>query len=273
MYSCTDLSLDAGKRSILKDVNFSVTPGQFTALVGPNGAGKSTLLKALANENKQYKGAVQINGQAIQTYSVKELSKQRAVLSQNNTIQFGFSVEQIVGLGRFASLLSKKEDQTIIDEVVSLTGIESLWTRQYTTLSGGEQQRVQLTRVLVQVWEESLYPRYILLDEPTSSLDISQQQQIFRLAKNACKRNIGVMAIIHDLNQAVQFSDTLYFLKNGKIISHGESKTVFNKLNIEETFGCRVNFYHDECSDCPFIIPQGMDDSYERIQRNKLVIN
>lgn len=273
MYSCTNLSFDAGKNSILKDVNFSIAPREFTALVGPNGAGKSTLLKSLANENKSYKGEVNINGQPITKYSVRELSKQRAVLSQNNSIQFGFSVEQIVGLGRYASELTKKEDQHIIDEVVSLTGIESFWTRQYTTLSGGEQQRVQLTRVLVQVWEESLYPRYILLDEPTASLDISQQQQIFRLAKNACKRNIGVMAIIHDLNQAVQFSDTLYFLKNGEIISHGESKTVFNKMNIEKTFGCRVNFYHDECTDCPFIIPQGMDDSYERMQRNKLVIN
>jgi iron complex transport system ATP-binding protein len=227
----------------------------------------------MANENKRYKGVVQLNGKEINSYSVRALSKQRAVLSQNNSIQFGFTVEQVVSLGRYASTLTKSEDQSLIEEVVSLTGVASLWTRQYATLSGGEQQRVQLTRVLVQVWEESLTPRYILLDEPTSSLDISQQQQIFGLAKKACTRNIGVMAIVHDLNQAVQFSDTLYFLKNGSIVSYGETKSVFNKINIEETFGCRVNFYHDPCTDCPFIIPQGMDDSFERNQRNKLVIN
>ena len=123
------------------------------------------------------------------------------------------------------------------------------------TLSGGEQQRVQLARVLAQVWEQKSFPRFVLLDEPTSSLDIAQQQMIFSLVKQACERNIGVLAIVHDLNQAVQFADQLYFMREGTVIAQGETKAVFTKPIIEETFCCRVNVYHDPCTNCPYIVP------------------
>jgi iron complex transport system ATP-binding protein len=109
--------------------------------------------------------------------------------------------------------------------------------------------------VLAQVWDESLYPRYILLDEPTSSMDIAQQEVIFGLTRSVCSRNIGVMAIVHDLNQAVQFSDYLYFMNEGRITANGPSHDVFTKSNIENTFCCRVNVYHDPCNNCPYIIP------------------
>jgi iron complex transport system ATP-binding protein len=159
-------------------------------------------------------------------------------------------------LGRHGHHSTKKENADILEEVMELTGIAAFRERNFLTLSGGEQQRVQLARVLAQVWEETVYPRYILLDEPTSSLDIAQQQLIFSLAKKVCERNIGVMAIIHDLNQAVQFADHLYFLRNGNIVASGDAQQVFTKSNIEETFCCRVNVYHDPCNNCPYIIPE-----------------
>ena len=124
------------------------------------------------------------------------------------------------------------------------------------TLSGGEQQRVHLARVLAQVWELKSFPRYILLDEPTSSLDLAQQQLIFGLVKHACERNIGVLAIVHDLNQVTQFADKLYFLKEGSIVAGGKPSEVFTKPIIEETFCCRVNVYHDPCTNCPYIVPE-----------------
>jgi iron complex transport system ATP-binding protein len=171
-------------------------------------------------------------------------------------VQFAFSAMQIVMLGRHAHRTLRSENERIVKEVMALTGIEAFRDRNYMTLSGGEKQRVQLARVLAQVWDETVYPRYILLDEPTSSLDIAQQQQIFGLARQVCERNIGVMAIVHDLNQAAQFADHLYFLKDGKIVASGGAREVFTKPNIEETFCCRVNVYHDPCNNCPYIIPE-----------------
>jgi iron complex transport system ATP-binding protein len=143
----------------------------------------------------------------------------------------------------------------VLEEVMALTDIEGWNERNYLTLSGGEQQRVQLARVLAQVWEVQSYPRYILLDEPTSSLDIAQQQLIFSLVKHACERNIGVMAIVHDLNQVAQFADNIYFLKGGKVVAQGNINEVFTKSIIEEMFCCRVNVYHDPCTQCPYIVP------------------
>jgi iron complex transport system ATP-binding protein len=256
MYQATKVSLRVRDKFILRDVSLTLRPGAFTAIVGPNGAGKSSLLKVLAHEHAPYEGEVLINGKSITTYKVKDLSKVRAVLPQSTAVHFAFTTKQIVMLGRHAHATTVKEDQAIAEEVMHLTAIHELGDRNYLTLSGGEKQRVQLARVLAQVWEETLYPRYILLDEPTSSLDIAQQQNIFSLAKAVCQRNIGVMAIVHDLNMAVQFADHLYFLKDGKIVANGDSENVFTKSNIEETFCCRVNVYRDPCNNCPYIIPE-----------------
>jgi len=256
MYQANNISLRIRDKFILRDVDLTLKPGAFTAVVGPNGAGKSSLLKVLSNEHTPHQGEIVINGESINTYSAKELSKVRAVLPQNTSVQFAFTAEQIVFLGRHAHTSTQNENKDIVDEVMTLTSISELKDRNYLTLSGGEKQRVQLARVLAQVWEETVYPRYILLDEPTSSLDIAQQQNIFSLAKAVCQRNIGVMAIVHDLNMAVQFADQLYFLKDGKIVANGESEKVFTKSNIEETFCCRVNVYRDPCNNCPYIIPE-----------------
>ncbi len=271
MYKASDIYLRVRNKPILSGVSVSIHPGSFTAVVGPNGAGKSSLLRVIAHEHSAYEGEVFVNGKKITSYSSKELSLIRAVLPQNTSVQFSFSVKQIISLGRHAHRTSSRQNENIIAEVMSLTDTDKFSDRNYLTLSGGEKQRVQLARVLAQVWDESVYPRYILLDEPTSSLDIAQQQHIFNLAKRVCERNIGVLAIVHDLNQAARFADHLYFLKDGKLIDSGTPKQVFNKQIIEETFCCRVNVYHDPCNNCPYIIPdrEMLSTDYS----NKLKIN
>jgi iron complex transport system ATP-binding protein len=256
MYLASNISLQIRNKVILDDVSISIKPGTFTAVVGANGAGKSSLLKVLASEHTQFNGAVTINGKKVTAYSAKELSLVRAVLPQSTTLQFAFSVEQVVLLGRHAHRTTASVNQQIVNEIMEITGVAELRDRNVMTLSGGERQRVHLSRVLAQVWEETVYPRYILLDEPTSSLDIAQQQNIFSLAKRVCERNIGVLAIVHDLNQAVQFADQLHFMKAGKVVASGDAQNVFTKVNIEETFCCRVNVYHDPCNKCPYIIPE-----------------
>jgi iron complex transport system ATP-binding protein len=261
MYQASDIWFRVREKVILQDINMTLQPGTFTAIVGPNGAGKSTMLKTLAYEHTSFQGTVSINGKSAATYKPKELSMVRAVLPQHSQLQFSFSVSQIVQLGRHAHRSTQTENARIAHEVMELTAVTEFKDRNYTTLSGGEKQRVQLARVLAQVWEETVYPRYILLDEPTSSLDIAQQQQIFSLAKQVCSRNIGVLAIVHDLNQAVQFADQLLFMKDGKITASGEAQKVFTKSNIEDTFCCRVSLYHDPCNNCPYIIPERMEAS------------
>ena len=256
MYVLSDISFRIQGKQILHRVSLTLQPGVFAAIVGPNGAGKSSLLKVMAQEHGHYTGRVTINKKLSEAYTPKELSRVRAVMPQHATVQFAFSVEQIIALGRHAHLTTKKENLKIVEEVMTLTKTIHLRERIYLTLSGGEKQRVQLARVLAQVWEETGFPRYILLDEPTSSLDIAQQQNIFSLARHVCERNIGVLAIIHDLNQAVQYADELYFLRDGKIVISGDAQQVFTKSNIEETFCCRVNVYRDPCNDCPYIIPE-----------------
>lgn len=259
MITAQHISLKRKDRSILQDVNIMISSGVFTAIAGPNGAGKSSLLKILSNEISGYEGKVEVNGTPIRQYDISSLSKIRAVLPQQTYLPFPFSVQQIVQLGTQYHKNTSQQSRKICNEVMDLTGITTWASRNYLTLSGGEQQRVNLARVLAQVWEMKAYPRYVLLDEPTSNLDIAQQQMIFSLVKHACERNIGVFAIVHDLNQVAQFADKIYFLRDGNIVAHGATLDVFTKNNIEETFCCRVNVYHDACTDCPYVVPEKVD--------------
>jgi len=192
MIVARQLSTTRNGKKLLNKVNVEVHPGKFTAIAGPNGAGKTSLLKVISGESLYDEGEVVINGTPAGKYSVSDLSKVRAVLPQSSHMQFPFSVEQVVKLGN-------KSNSTVA-ETMELTGTTAWSQRNYLSLSGGEQQRVQLARVLAQVWEIRSYPRYVLLDEPTSSLDLAQQQLIFSLVKHACERNIGVLAIVLDLN-------------------------------------------------------------------------
>ncbi len=254
MIEARDLQFARQGRRLLAGVDLTLEPGTFTAIAGPNGAGKTSLLKVISGEAKAF-GSLKINGKDINDFSVADLSKVRAVLPQSSHLQFPFTVEQVVRLGHKLNGGFNSQSNATIEEVMELTGITRWASKNFLALSGGEQQRVHLARVLAQVWERRGYPRYILLDEPTSSMDIAQQQLTFSLVKQACTRHIGVMAIVHDLNQVVQFADRLCFLRDGQILANGNAKDVFTKPIIEATFCCRVNVYHDPCTNCPYIVP------------------
>lgn len=262
IYEASRISLTVRSKKILDDVSLAVTPGRFTSVVGPNGAGKSSFINIISNASSRHTGEVKINGAAITGYTSKELSRIRAVMAQQSTLQFSFSVHEIISLGRYAHDTTEAHNRTVIDEVIDITGLRELVSRNYLTLSGGERQRVQLARVLAQVWDETLYPRYILLDEPTSSMDIAQQQHMFGIIKSTCTRNIGVLAIVHDLNLAAQFSDDICMISNGKLLKAGVVEQVFTKENIEETFCCKVNIYRDPCTNCPLVVPANESVGY-----------
>ena len=236
MLEAINLSRNIGKKTILEDCSLRLEPGKFMAVVGPNGAGKTTLLKIIAGETRQYKGKVDLEGKPLSEYKARELSKLRAILSQYTLVSFPFTVEQVIEIGRYAHRSTSVENSAIISEAMELTQTTAFKGRTYQTLSGGEMQRVQLARVIAQLRDGTPASKYLLLDEPTSSLDLAQQQGLLSLAKTFCHQHFAVMAILHDLNLAAQYADEILFLKNGKTMAYGPIKQVLTQDVIERTF-------------------------------------
>ena len=256
MLTANNISYSIGKKPILRNIDLTLEPGEFKAIVGPNGAGKSTLLKIITGENRSYKGEVQYHGKILNTFRINEISKVRAVLPQESQVSFPFTVREIVEMGRSTFRDKKSRLDQIVEEVMQNTGITHFRDRSYHSLSGGEKQKVQLTRVMAQIWESSDQSRFIFLDEPTASLDMARQHQILGLAKELCKKNIGILAVIHDLNLATQYADNLVFMKMGEVVCQGRVQEVMHKENIEKTFNHEVTVAFDDANKLPFIIPK-----------------
>jgi iron complex transport system ATP-binding protein len=246
MLRAENITYRAGRKHIVKDCSVAISPGSFTAVVGPNGAGKTSLLKAISHEVTWYSGSVFLNGKNISTLKTRELSTLRAVLPQHTTVNFPFTIEQVIEIGRYPHLATKVINEKVIAEVMELTNLTKFTGRIYQTLSGGEQQRVQMARVMAQLWGASDAPKYLLLDEPTSSLDLAQQHILLGLAKELCNRGIGVLAILHDLNLASQYADEVLFLKEGETIAYGPTLEVMTSSVIEETFSHPVEVTYDK---------------------------
>jgi len=236
------LSYHAGGRPLLSDVSLSVEPGCFHAILGPNGAGKSTLLRLLARELQPAQGRITLDGRALAEWEPASLARQRAVLPQSESLRFGFKVAQVVALGRLPCLRhAAAREAEIIEEALRLTDALHLKDRIYPTLSGGERQRVQLARVLVQIWDApEAGARYLLLDEPTSSLDLRHQHDALRVAKDFAARGAGVAAVLHDPNLALQYADEVSLLCGGALIAQGAPAEVLSADNLRHVYGVEV---------------------------------
>jgi len=250
-----NISYNVGGKGIVQHCSVQVRPGRFTAVVGPNGAGKTSLLRIISREVSRYAGEVLINKKNIAGLRTDDLSMLRAVLPQHTTVNFPFTIEQVIEIGRFAHKTTREHNNAVIDDVMQHTALSDFRGRTYQTLSGGEQQRVQMARVMAQLWDQSSHPKYLLLDEPTSSLDLSQQHALLGLAKSLCQRNIGVLAILHDLNLASQYADEVLFLKQGSPVAYGPVLGVMTKSIIEETFSHPVEVTYDAWTNRPRIYP------------------
>lgn len=249
------LNYRAGARMLVEDLSFEVGSGEMLAVLGANGAGKSTLLKLLCREIKPASGQIYLHNRSIEDYKLRELAKKRAVLAQHNTISISFQVEELVMMGRYPHFnhQPKQSDQEILKEVMIETGITHLAGRDYNTLSGGEQQRVQLARVLAQIYD---HPNACLfLDEPTNGLDLEYQQQILLLARKLANNGYCVICILHDINYASRFADRILMLKNGKKVAEGVPVEVINTTNIQETFNVKVKLIECDEYHCPLVIP------------------
>lgn len=237
----------ANHRLILNDINLSINSGEVIALLGANGAGKSTLSTCLAGDIHSLpsvSGEVFINDVAINTLSSQALAKQRAVLTQYPSLNFALSVHEVIEMGAYPfPELSSTETASLIQQSIDWMDITYLQHRQYQELSGGEKQRVQFARILVQLfarYQATDNPRYCLLDEPTSSLDPKNQQLLLKVLRRlAHELHLGVLVVLHDVNLAALHCDKLILLANGKIIAQGAPEQVLNAQNLETLYGIK----------------------------------
>ena len=242
MLNINNITVCLNGRNLLKEINFDLDENDFMVLLGGNGAGKSTLLKTLARSLPYRKGQILFRGENLAYWSQVELSQQRAVLSQNTFLVFPMNVIDVVLLGRYPYTQGGKpnaKDVTIAYELLDLMGVAKYAEEDITCLSGGEQQRVHIARVLAQVWESSLAnPKLLLLDEPTSNLDIAYQHILLELLQDRVqKHGLTVLAVLHDMNLAARYATQIALLKEGKLLTVGRPQEVLTTDWIQRTFG------------------------------------
>ncbi|WP_237386590.1 heme ABC transporter ATP-binding protein [Xenorhabdus sp. Sc-CR9] len=220
-----NLNYFIGQRQIIKDVSLSIRQGEVVAIIGPNGAGKSTLLRLLTGFIPPNSGKCLLKGIPISQWPMKQLARTRAVMRQYSSLSFSFSVEEVIAMGRVPHENTHKK--IAINEAITLTECEELRNRNYQQLSGGEQQRVQLARVLAQLWHPEPTESCLFLDEPTSALDLYHQQHTLRLVHRLTRQTpLAVCCVLHDLNLAALYADKIFLLHKGKLVASGIPKDV-----------------------------------------------
>ncbi|MET4104365.1 iron complex transport system ATP-binding protein [Roseovarius sp. MBR-78] len=244
-----------GRTSVLSDIDLVAQPGQVTAIVGPNGSGKTTLLRALTGEISAA-GRITLDDLPVGPRHAAALASRRAVLPQATRLAFPFTAIEVVRLGHLAGPHAARTD--LPARALERVGLGHMVHRFYQDLSGGEQQRAQLARVLAQVWE----PRgtggganWLFLDEPVSSLDIGQQLVVMRIARDFAADGGGVICVLHDLNLAAIFADAMVVLRQGCVAAQGAPAQVMTSDLLSAVYDCPLRVSATPPGDAPFILP------------------
>lgn len=249
------ISLHLAGFDLLRNINLTIEPGQVTAIVGPNGAGKSSLLKVLVGELRPSAGRVLLNDLDISQWQMREKANVLAVLPQHSELSFPFTASEVVALGRLPQQSGYKKDQQITSSALELVDASYLQRRLYTQMSGGEKQRVQLARVLAQIWEPSEFGKqFLVLDEPTSAFDLSHQQLTMSLVRRLASQGIGVLMVLHDLNLAARCADNLVILDRGAIAAQGTPEEVLTEQLINKVFDVQPLITRHPVTDTPLVI-------------------
>lgn len=249
-----NLNWSFGETEILKSICTNIKNNKFTCILGPNGSGKSTLLKNIVKVLEPKNKCIYIYGKDVTKLKYKDLAKEIAVVPQNTMISFDFTVMDIVLMGRSPYLsrfeVESEEDFQIVKKAMEITSTWSLKDRSIHKISGGERQRVVIARALAQ------QSQILVLDEPISHLDIHHQIEVLNISKKLCsEKTITVLAVLHDLNLAIEFSEYLILLKQGKIISQGLTDQVITKENIKNVYNIDVHMMKNPITGKPHVIP------------------
>jgi iron complex transport system ATP-binding protein len=251
MLTARHLSYSVGSAALVRDVSLTVQAGETLAIVGPNGAGKTTLLKLLAGDLSPDSGEIHLNGRPLRHYKARDLALQRAVMPQQVVMNFDFTAYEVALMGRHPHVRSGEtlRDHQIVENALQRTESYHLRDHMYSTLSGGEQARVTLARVLAQ--ETPI----LLLDEPTSTLDLRHQQLAMQITRQLANQGGIVVAVLHDLNLAALYADRVAMMHEGCIVVLGSPKEALTASHIEAVFGLPVEVVPHPVHDCPLIVP------------------
>ena len=236
-----DIEAVLGGNAILRGVSLEVEPNEFVGIIGPNGSGKSTLLKCIYRVLKPQAGIVQLDGTDIRELSYKKSAQSIAVLAQHNYYNFEFSVQDVVLMGRSphkrAMERDNAQDYAIVAQALETVGMADMAKRSFSTLSGGEQQRVILARALAQ------QTPCLILDEPTNHLDITYQLELMDIVQGLGRT---VVAAIHDLNIAAMYCTRLFVMEKGQLVASGTPEEVLTPELIRQVYGVKAKVFRDE---------------------------
>lgn len=243
MLKLQDIHYNIAGKQILSNVNVQFTPGQLHMILGPNGSGKTSLMKIASGLIDNFKGLVTYDELSIKEISTTSLSTFRSYLSQQNNIPFPIKVIELIQMGRYPhyEYQATKKDYEIIHTIIDRLEIKHLQNRDFNTLSGGEQQRVQFARVLAQVWEKKQGKnRFLFLDEPLNNLDIQYQKYLLESIQQFISDDLVVIMVAHDINWALAYADSVYLLKEGNLIAQGNPTEVITSSLIAKVFNVNV---------------------------------
>jgi iron complex transport system ATP-binding protein len=245
--------------SILNEVSFGVKPGEVVVIIGSNGAGKSTLLKIVAGALKTDRGTVHIAGKQNKDWPAAQLAKRLAVMHQQTVLTLPFMVHEVVMMGRYPHFKNNPSpaDKDIVTEALKQAGIRHLAERNYMLLSGGEQQRVHLARVFAQVWpdETAKDTSYLFMDEPSNNLDVRHQHNILSMAREFASAGNCVIAVLHDLNLAMQYADKILLLQKGNVLGFGTPAEVMNEPLMTKAYDFPVHILQHSAYGFPIVMP------------------
>ncbi len=241
-YAAAEVSVHIGLATLLDGVSLEVRPGEIVAVAGPNGAGKSTLISVLAGDRAPSSGSVTLDDRPLADWPRSELARRRAVMSTDGAVAFAFVAREVALMGRMPLHGGDPDagDRAVIRDLLAAVDCSPLAERVYTTLSTGERQRVQLARAVAQVTDApgTLHPadRFLLLDEPTSSLDPAHQHTAMRLVRRMADAGRGVLAVLHDLNLVAAYADRVVLMSEARVVAEGTPSEVLRSDLLESVF-------------------------------------
>ncbi len=253
-----DLKISYDKKEVVHGIDLHLKKGEILSIVGPNGCGKSTVLKAIARLLKPTSGEILLDDKNIRHIKTKKIAKKMAILPQIRKTPDDFDVETLIRYGRYphSNITGKlsSEDKEIVNWALEKTGMTHHRNHKLTELSGGERQRAWIAMALAQKTD------IIILDEPTTFLDLSHQLEVLELIKTLNKEeNVTILLVLHDLNQAMRYSDRIYVMKEGNIVFSGRPEDVINKESLDQVFKIDSDFYEDSRNKTPYFIPHRLN--------------
>ena len=231
-------------KKIINDISFQIELNDFVSIVGPNGSGKSTLIKLISGDILPTGGYIEILGKEQFDWDILDLAYRRSILGQFNNLSFAFTVMDVLKMGVYPlkNKTLKVNVDNVYEKLLKVFDLDDLKDQIYTTLSGGEKQRVQLARVISQIWTSNTFNnKLLILDEPTSFLDIKHQLSLFSFLKDLNRKGLTIVMVMHDINQAVVNSNKIMFLKEGQMIDFGSTDLVVNDSILKEVFDVNFN--------------------------------